>query len=70
MKPAEHRVRMPHLNGVIGPMPARLGLRAIQHVEALASPGRLRRHSVEESRAVRRGNIGEDDEAHPSVRNA
>jgi len=50
-----------HLGGVIRPMPTRLRLGAIQHMEALARPRRLLRQSIEERRAVRGGNIGEDN---------
>ena len=64
MDAAEHRVSVLHLTRLIRPMPARLGLCAIEHMEALARPRRLLRQSVKERRAVWGGDIGEDDEAH------
>lgn len=64
MEAAKHRMRMPHLRRIIRPVPARLRLRAIQHMEPLARTRRRLRQSVEERRAVRSRDVGEYDEAH------
>ena len=64
MKAAKHRMSMKHLGRIIRPMPVWLRLRAIQHVEALPRARRRLRQGVKKRRAVRSGDVGQDDETH------
>ena len=57
-------MRVTHRRRFVGPMASGLGRGAIKHMETPANLRGLGGHGIEECRAVRGRDIGEDDETH------
>ena len=64
MEAAEYGMCVLHLRRLIRPMPARLRLRAVEHMESLTHARRRLRQRVKERRAIWSGDVREYDETH------